>query len=62
MPGCMQVPLTLEIRETSDSGAPIVVTQPQSPSAQVYRQIADDVKSKVLDGSPQPEVQIQTES
>ena len=35
-----EIPLDLEIRTTSDSGRPIVVTQPQSPHAESYRQIA----------------------
>ena len=35
-----EIPLDLEIRTTSDSGRPIVVTQPQSPHADTYRQIA----------------------
>ena len=35
-----EIPLDLEIRTTSDSGRPIVVTQPGSPHAESYRQIA----------------------
>ena len=35
-----EIPLDLEIRTTSDSGRPIVVTQPESPHAESYRQIA----------------------
>jgi ATP-binding protein involved in chromosome partitioning len=34
------VPLEVEIRRTSDSGKPIVVTAPGSPHAQVYRELA----------------------
>ena len=60
--GCMQVPLALEIRQTSDSGAPIVVSQPESPSAQVYQSIAAEIKAKVLSGTPQTEVQIASET
>ena len=35
-----EIPLDLEIRTTSDSGRPIVVTRPESPHAESYRQIA----------------------
>ncbi|WP_425479293.1 P-loop NTPase [Hoeflea halophila] len=35
-----EVPLVMQIRETSDSGAPIVVSDPQSVQAQIYRDIA----------------------
>ena len=35
-----EVPLTLAIRETSDAGRPVVATDPNSPPAQAYREIA----------------------
>ena len=35
-----EVPLVVEIRETSDAGLPIVATQPDSPHAKIYREIA----------------------
>ena len=35
-----EVPLHLDIRTTSDSGHPIVVSKPDSPHAQVYKNIA----------------------
>jgi ATP-binding protein involved in chromosome partitioning len=35
-----EVPLTLAIRETSDEGRPVVATDPTSPAAQAYREIA----------------------
>jgi ATP-binding protein involved in chromosome partitioning len=35
-----EVPLTLEIRETSDAGKPVVFSHPASPAAQAYREIA----------------------
>ena len=35
-----EIPLDLAIRTTSDSGRPIVVTQPESPHAESYRRIA----------------------
>jgi len=36
-----EVPLHMSIRERSDSGQPIVASEPDSPHAQVYREIAD---------------------
>ena len=35
-----EVPLVMEIRETSDAGTPIVVASPDGPHAKVYREIA----------------------
>jgi ATP-binding protein involved in chromosome partitioning len=35
-----EVPLDLQIRLTSDSGKPIVVAEPDSPHARIYREIA----------------------
>jgi ATP-binding protein involved in chromosome partitioning len=37
------IPLTMQIRETSDAGEPIVVSDPESPHAQAYRDIAKAV-------------------
>ncbi len=42
-----EVPLDIEIRETSDGGQPIVVSRPDSPHASVYRDIASAVWSKL---------------
>ncbi|MEJ0098099.1 MAG: Mrp/NBP35 family ATP-binding protein [Bauldia sp.] len=35
-----EVPLVMAIRETSDAGTPIVVSEPEGPHAKVYREIA----------------------
>jgi ATP-binding protein involved in chromosome partitioning len=35
------VPLTIAIRETSDEGRPVVATDPSSPAAKAYREIAE---------------------
>ncbi len=42
-----EIPLDIEIRETSDSGAPIVVSNPDSPQAAAYRAIAERVAEKI---------------
>jgi ATP-binding protein involved in chromosome partitioning len=38
------VPLDMTIRETSDSGQPVVATQPDGPHAKVYRAIAEKLR------------------
>lgn len=46
-----EIPLKIEIRETSDQGQPIVISQPDSEYAQVYRTIARRVWEKVGGGT-----------
>jgi ATP-binding protein involved in chromosome partitioning len=41
-----EIPLVMAIRETSDAGTPIVVSEPDGPHAQIYREIA----AKAWDG------------
>jgi len=38
-----EVPLTMDIRETSDAGTPVVVSNPDGAAAKVYREIATRV-------------------
>ncbi|MEX2649712.1 MAG: iron-sulfur cluster carrier protein ApbC [Alphaproteobacteria bacterium] len=42
-----EIPLHIDIRESSDGGRPIVATQPASPHAKVYLAIADAVARKI---------------
>ena len=42
-----EVPLDLEIRETSDDGRPITVSHPDSPHARVFREMAARIWDKV---------------
>ena len=42
-----EIPLDIAIRETSDGGHPIVVSQPQSPHAAAYRDIAQKIWAKL---------------
>jgi ATP-binding protein involved in chromosome partitioning len=44
-----EVPLHIAIRETSDGGRPIVVSDPDSPHAKAYRAIADRIWEKLSD-------------
>ncbi|MDP6787014.1 MAG: iron-sulfur cluster carrier protein ApbC [Rhodospirillales bacterium] len=38
-----EIPLDIAIRETSDSGRPIVIDQPDGPHAEAYRKIAEKI-------------------
>jgi len=42
-----ELPLHIQIRETSDAGRPIVVSHPESEHANAYRRIADRIWQKV---------------
>jgi ATP-binding protein involved in chromosome partitioning len=42
-----EVPLEMSIRETSDSGLPIVAGKPDSPEARAYRAIAERVRDEL---------------
>ena len=42
-----EVPLDIEIRETSDSGRPIVVSNPDSPNAKTFVAIAERIRAKL---------------
>ena len=38
-----EIPLDLDIRVGSDGGVPIVVSKPDSPQAQAFQRIADEI-------------------
>ncbi|MCG6114326.1 MAG: iron-sulfur cluster carrier protein ApbC [Mesorhizobium sp.] len=42
-----EVPLTIDVRETSDAGTPVVVSNPEGAPAKVYRQIASRVLAEL---------------
>ncbi|MCY1664516.1 Mrp/NBP35 family ATP-binding protein [Rhizobium sp. SL86] len=46
-----EVPLTMDIRENSDAGTPVVVSDPSGPAARIYREIAARVWQE-LTGRP----------
>jgi ATP-binding protein involved in chromosome partitioning len=46
-----EVPLVMAIRETSDAGTPIVVSEPDGPHARAYRDIATKVAAGLKDGA-----------
>ncbi len=43
-----EIPLELAVRETSDAGRPIVVSDPRNPVAEAYRQLAMTVRDKLV--------------
>jgi ATP-binding protein involved in chromosome partitioning len=49
-----EIPLHLDIRETSDSGQPIVVSRPESEHSAVYRAIGDRIWQQLTAGSDAP--------
>jgi ATP-binding protein involved in chromosome partitioning len=44
-----EVPLQMEIRETSDAGQPVVVSKPDGPEAKIYRDIASKVWRRITE-------------
>src|SRR6188474_209232 len=42
-----EVPLEMTIREKSDSGLPVVATEPDGPHARIYREIAAKVRDQI---------------
>ncbi|WP_377295967.1 Mrp/NBP35 family ATP-binding protein [Rhizobium sp. SGZ-381] len=49
-----EVPLTMDIRERSDAGTPVVVSDPNGASAQIYRDIARRVAQELTGMKPRP--------
>jgi ATP-binding protein involved in chromosome partitioning len=49
-----EVPLVMEIRETSDAGTPVVVSNPEGPQAKVYREIAAKVWDQLAAAKANP--------
>jgi ATP-binding protein involved in chromosome partitioning len=46
-----EVPLHMDIRESSDAGRPVVATAPDSPLAEIYRGIAARVRDQIAAGA-----------
>jgi ATP-binding protein involved in chromosome partitioning len=47
-----EIPLTIDIRERSDAGTPVVASDPDGASAAIYREIAAKVWSQLKAGAP----------
>jgi ATP-binding protein involved in chromosome partitioning len=55
-----EVPLHMTIREKSDSGLPVVATEPDGPHARIYRDIAAKVRDQlVINTRPAPKIVIE---
>jgi len=58
-----EVPLQMSIRETSDAGDPITATRPNSPEAEIYRNIARSVRESLAgrkaDARPAPRIVVE---
>jgi ATP-binding protein involved in chromosome partitioning len=55
-----EIPLDILIRETSDGGRPVVVSEPDGPHAKAYLAIAEQVRDAVLGGARQgPKISIE---
>ena len=55
-----EVPLHMTIREKSDSGLPVVATEPDGPHATIYRDIAAKVRDQLAAGAkPAPKIVIE---
>src|SRR5689334_18679508 len=50
------VPMGIEVREGGDKGVPVVVGQPESPQAQAFRKVAEEVARQVSIEAMKPEL------
>ena len=50
------VPLSIEVREGGDKGVPVVVSQPESPQAQAFKHVAEEVARQVSIEAMKPEL------
>lgn len=50
------VPLGIEVREGGDQGVPVVISQPDSPQAQAFRRVAEEVARQVSIEAMKPEL------
>jgi ATP-binding protein involved in chromosome partitioning len=50
------IPLGMEVREGGDKGVPVVVSKPDSPEAQAFRQVAEEVARQISIEAMKPEL------
>ena len=50
------IPLGIQVREGGDKGVPVVVSQPDSPQAQAFRRVAEEVARQVSIEAMKPEL------
>jgi ATP-binding protein involved in chromosome partitioning len=58
MPFLGEVPLGLEVREAGDSGIPVVISQPDSPQARAFRNMAEEVARHISIEAMKPDLVI----
>ena len=50
------VPLGIEVREGGDRGVPVVISQPNSPQAEAFRQVSEEIARQVSIEAMKPEL------
>jgi ATP-binding protein involved in chromosome partitioning len=50
------IPLGIEVREGGDKGVPVVVSKPDSPQAQAFRKVSEEVARQVSIEAMKPEL------
>ena len=50
------VPLGVEVREGGDNGVPVVVSKPESPEAQAFRKLSEEVARQISIEAMKPEL------
>lgn len=53
-----EIPLGMEVREAGDAGVPVVVANPESPQAQAFRRVAEEVARRISIEAMKPELTI----
>jgi ATP-binding protein involved in chromosome partitioning len=53
-----EVPLGIEVREAGDKGVPVVISNPESPQAIAFRQVAEEVARQISIEAMKPELVI----
>ena len=56
MPFLGAVPLGMQVREGGDSGTPVVLSHPDSPQAEAFRRVAEEVARQVSIEAMKPEL------
>lgn len=55
-----EVPLGIEVREAGDAGVPVVLAEPDSPQAQAFMKVAEEVARQISIEAMKPELTILT--
>ena len=56
VPSLGSVPLGIEVREGGDNGVPVVVSKPDSPQAQAFRKVSEEVARQISIEAMKPEL------